>query len=562
MYTNFYGFSEAPFNVTPDPRFLYLTPSHREALASMLYGIMERKGFISIIGEVGTGKTTLIHTLLAKVDERVRAVFIFHTRLGFEELLKTILSELGMPVPDRGKASLLRALNGCLIQKLSRGENVTLIIDEAQNLDKEVLEELRLLSNLETPKSKLLQIVLVGQPELDARLDLLELRQLKQRIGIRRRIEPLSPEESGKYIDHRLRQVGSGGAKVFTKDALVLVCRQSKGIPRMINTICDNALLIGYGLSKKRIDVEIVREVLRDIGELAHGPSQLGSLQPPEESEERPKKIHHEAWQWGSLQTSEEPEVNSRKTHGSSFARLVFVGLVLVAALALAFFLGGRFFSGRVREPKVLAKDAAPAAPRLPDKSPPTTAEVTPTRESVAPEPVNRPLTYPAFPAAGPPDSEKAPAIEDASSSAKEKGQVISTRRGDSIFSLARKHYRVANETLACFIMEANPEIDNIHQIRRNQEIRVPEIGEEFLIIREAGDSYRIRLGTFTTRRPPSALGEAPGLRGKKLESIPRKVALGETWYEIQAGGFGSKEECLKIIRSLKEKGLLPAFGS
>ena len=192
---SFYGFSEEPFNVTPDPRFLYLTPSHREALASMMYAIKERKGFISITGEVGTGKTTLVHTLLMKLDTQVKAVFIFHTHISFEELLKAILTELDIPVLDGGKAGLLHAFNESLIRRLSQNENVALIIDEAQNLGKEVLEELRLLSNLETPKSKLLQIVLVGQPELEAKLDSPDLRQLKQRIGIRRKVEPLPPEE-------------------------------------------------------------------------------------------------------------------------------------------------------------------------------------------------------------------------------------------------------------------------------------------------------------------------------------------------------------------------------
>ena len=195
MYNDFYGFSEEPFNVTPDPRFLYLTPSHREALASMIYGIKERKGFISIMGEVGTGKTTLVHTLLMKLDENVKAVFIFHTHVSFEELLKAVLTELDIPVLDQGKAGLLHALNENLIRRLSQNENVALIIDEAQNLGKEVLEELRQLSNLETPRSKLLQIVLVGQPELEAKLNSPELRQLKELIGIRRRIEPLPPED-------------------------------------------------------------------------------------------------------------------------------------------------------------------------------------------------------------------------------------------------------------------------------------------------------------------------------------------------------------------------------
>src|SRR3972149_76267 len=159
MYNEFYAFSESPFNVTPDPKFLFLTPDHQEALAAMIYGIRERKGFISITGEVGTGKTTLIYTLLKQIEERVKAVFIFHTNITFEQLLRNILLELELPIVEKGKTALLRLLNEYLIQRLTRDENLVIIIDEAQNLSKEVMEGLRMLSNLETPKSKLLQII-------------------------------------------------------------------------------------------------------------------------------------------------------------------------------------------------------------------------------------------------------------------------------------------------------------------------------------------------------------------------------------------------------------------
>ena len=208
MYTEFYGFSEKPFNITPDPRFLYQTADHREALASMIYGIRERKGFIAITGEVGTGKTTLIYTLLKDLKEGVKTVFIFHTNITFVQLLMNILSELEIPTPDEKETTLLRGLYDYLIQGLSRNENVTIIIDEAQNLSKEVMEGLRMLSNLETTTSKLLQIILVGQPELDVKLDSPELRQLRQRIEIKRQLRPLSRQECQEYIDHRLKISG------------------------------------------------------------------------------------------------------------------------------------------------------------------------------------------------------------------------------------------------------------------------------------------------------------------------------------------------------------------
>jgi type II secretory pathway predicted ATPase ExeA len=265
MYTEFYNFSEMPFNLTPDPKFLYLTPSHREALAAMLYGIKERKGIISVTGEVGTGKTTLIHSLLKKCNEGIKTVFIFYTNITFENLLKNILFELELPIIEEEKTALLHQLNNYLIQRLSCDENVVVIIDEAQNLFSKVMEELRMLSNLETPKSKLLQLVLVGQPELEVKLDSGNLRQLKQRIGIRRQISALSREECIKYIDHRLNLVGSSTSRIFTSEAIALICDYAKGIPRTINILCDNALLIGYGLSQKKINGDIIHEVIRDM---------------------------------------------------------------------------------------------------------------------------------------------------------------------------------------------------------------------------------------------------------------------------------------------------------
>ena len=264
MYTRFYGFAEKPFNVTPDPKFLYLTAAHREALASMMYGITERRGYIAITGEVGTGKTTLIYTLLNQLSDKVRAVCVFHTAVTFEQLLRTILSELNLPC-DGSKDELLRDFKTCLREQLAHDKITALIIDEAQNVPAEVLEEIRLLSNLETEKEKLLQIVFVGQPEFERKLDSEHLRQLKQRIVMRRTIPPLTGKEIIEYIEHRLKLVGSSTSAVFTAEALSLICTYSQGMPRTINTICDNAFLLGYGLSKKQIDGHTILEALQDM---------------------------------------------------------------------------------------------------------------------------------------------------------------------------------------------------------------------------------------------------------------------------------------------------------
>ena len=261
MYNEFYGLSEKPFELLPDPRFLFLTTGHREIIASMLDGIRNRKGFISIIGEVGTGKTTLIRYLLGKleVEEKVKTVFIFHPTVTFKELLKNILLELDLEVMDADKRALLHQLNEYLTQMVPKGETLVVIIDEAQDLSKEVLGELGML-----PKREALQVVFVGQPEFEDKLNSQGLRQLQQRIGIKRQIRVFSEGESEDYIDHRLRLVRSSSSERFTPKAISLICSHAQGIPRLINLLCDNALLMGYSLSQKKIDVDMIREVIKD----------------------------------------------------------------------------------------------------------------------------------------------------------------------------------------------------------------------------------------------------------------------------------------------------------
>jgi general secretion pathway protein A len=259
MYNEFYGFSEKPFEVTPDPRFLYLTPSHREALDSMIDGIKNRRGFISITGEAGTGKTTLIHSLLNSLGEKVKTIYIFHSTITFKELLKTILSELDLGVGEESEPAFLYRLVKYLTQ-MGADETLAIIIDEAQNLAEELMQELQMFSDLE---AKAIQIVLVGQPESQG------LSQFKQRIRIKHQIRALTGEESMDYIDRRLRLVGRSSSQMFTPKALSMICSYVQGIPRIINILCDNAFLMGYNLSQKNIDVDIIREVIKDI----EGPS-------------------------------------------------------------------------------------------------------------------------------------------------------------------------------------------------------------------------------------------------------------------------------------------------
>lgn len=264
MYLRFFGFAERPFNVTPDPRFLYLSAHHQEALAILTYGVRERKGFIVLTGEVGSGKTTLLHTLLDRLDPNVRAAYLFNTSLSQVDLMRAVVEDFGVPTTATSVGDLVADLNAWLIDRLARGENSVLIIDEAQNLSPELLESVRLLSNLETSKEKLLQLVLVGQPELNLTLNHPSLRQLKQRISLRYHIPPLTRTETLDYIVQRLRIAGATG-RIFTDRALDEIYYYSRGIPRLINILADNALLTAYAKEQRLVDEATVIEAVRDL---------------------------------------------------------------------------------------------------------------------------------------------------------------------------------------------------------------------------------------------------------------------------------------------------------
>lgn len=264
MYLEHFGFAERPFNVTPDPRFLYLSAHHQEALAILVYGVRERKGFLVLTGEVGSGKTTLLHTLLDRLDPNVRAAYLFNTSLSQADLLRAVVEDFGVPTKATSVGDMLTDLNTWLIDRLVRGENSVLIIDEAQNLSPELLESVRLLSNLETSREKLLQLVLVGQPELNLTLNHPSLRQLKQRISLRYHIPPLSRTETLDYIVQRLRIAGATG-RIFTDRALDEIYYYSRGIPRLINILADNALLTGYAREARVVDETAVAEAVRDL---------------------------------------------------------------------------------------------------------------------------------------------------------------------------------------------------------------------------------------------------------------------------------------------------------
>jgi type II secretory pathway predicted ATPase ExeA/phage tail protein X len=522
MYTSFYHFTEKPFNLTPDPKFLFYTPSHREALASMIYGINERRGFVVITGEVGTGKTTLIYTLLNNLNEKVKTAFVYHTTATFEQLLGHILIDLNVPVVTEDKMALLQKLNDHLVRNIAQDETLAIIIDEAQNLPSQVLEELRLLSNLETTKQKLIQILLVGQSELEAKLDSQELRQLKQRIGIRRTIKPLTLEESREYIEHRLNVAGSTTSQVFTSDAVALICKHANGIPRMINILCDNAFLIGYSLSKEKIPGKIIGEVVRDLGIDVEKPvfaAATDAALPPAE-----------------------PKPPSRNI---SFYLVSFILLIMLTFISLS--IRGYFKQKPVHEnvPQLteITPEVQPPPPEV-AQQPPATVEPAP----LQPEPQK--------PAAKQ-ETQREPAPKKPITLNKPKAfKSAFLSKGKSLYSLAIKNYGKANPTIYDLILHANPGITDIRGIPDRRKIILPAITPESFIQETAGD-YSIFIGTFESSAQASQCAAQISSLGKNTLIKAQKFSPSETWYRLTAGTFATPDEALAAINLLIKQGII-----
>ena len=265
VYLEYYGLTEPPFNITPNPRFLFFSTKHREAFNHLLYGIRERKGFVQLTGEVGAGKTTLCRALLEQLGPNFSTALILNPVLDADHLVKAVAMEFGLNVKDKDRLDILATINQFLLDQMQEGRDTVLIIDEAQNLTNELLEQVRLLSNLETDDRKLLQIVLMGQPELRDRLNAHELRQLRQRITVRYHLRPLTRPEIGQYVQHRLQVSGSKGGPFFTYPALWRIFSYSQGIPRLVNAVCDKCMLAGFVHQRDVIDYRMVNIAIREL---------------------------------------------------------------------------------------------------------------------------------------------------------------------------------------------------------------------------------------------------------------------------------------------------------
>jgi general secretion pathway protein A len=266
MYKAFFGLNSTPFNLSPDPSFLYRSAQHEEALASLIYGVQSRKGFIVLTGEVGTGKTTMLECLRDHLTaHHTPFAFLFNSRLTTEQFFEMIAYDFDLPCTRNSKTEVLFALNSMLIQRANQNQTTVLIVDEAQNLEWEVLEEIRLLGNLETRRGKMMQIIMSGQPELDRKLEEREYRQLKQRIALRCHLRPFTAIETSQYIASRLRRAGMAEQTVFPPSVLTEIHRRTQGIPRLINSVCDNMMLTSFAMESRQANLEMLEEVSRDL---------------------------------------------------------------------------------------------------------------------------------------------------------------------------------------------------------------------------------------------------------------------------------------------------------
>lgn len=529
MYTDFYQFSEKPFEDNPDPKFLYLTPSYQEALASILTWIREGHGFSAITGEAGTGKTYFIHGLVNHVDEKVKTIIILNPTITFKELLKQILLELNQPVREKTETALFHQFKRFLDQLMTEGETLLIIFDEAQGLNDQTLEGIARFLDL---TSKPIRIIFVGQHHFDERLCSPGLSKLGKSIKIKHRIKSFTEVESRGYIDHRLRLVEST-SQIFTPKAISMICSYTQGIPSLINHVCDNAFRVGFTMNQGKIDIDIIEEVIQNLAGPGVPPKILRSFHPVRQI------------RWFPIRFP------------TSFKRVSIAILFLV-------FLGGVFFlfyeylgrgSMKIQGIKSFIESKLAMKPFTHKPSAEGTIESISTKDRTLPSDESK-LTQP--------ESSSVHRGAVFLTPGKGKQQLIEVKvveRGEFLFSLAKKYYHMANTTLMALILDCNPEITNANLIILNQKIKIPKITEELLIIQYPEHTYKIHVGTFQNSSFVRFYRNEPVLKGKVVEIFPRKVSPQETWYRVVVGPFAHKDDCLKVIDQLKGKGLLPVFG-
>ena len=581
-YTHFFGFSQKPFDFEPDLDSLFLIKSQTEALISMINGINERRGLILISGESGTGKTALLRYLQIKLAKKIKTVFISRLSIFFKEGLKQITQELGLPLADETPAFFLSQLRAHLAAGLVRNENLVIFVDDAQNLNKETFEELRLLSQMQEGGARLVQIVLAGQTELENILDVEALRPPDRQVQIRLQLQPLLPEESHLFIEQRLRRAGRSSGEVFTPEALDLIVSQGCGIFRNVIFLCDKAFQNGFELQQRMIDAAIIRKILAEMGV----PSLAGQGKSAEITD--PNALIHRLFQ--NPPRIVKPGI---LTEGISYLkrRPSYLYILGTFVLGLVFYLAWEFLPApspsrtyKIEAPAPVAKEQIPIP--APKEKVATSAQSVPIAppdrkaELAAPSP-DKTMGFPS-PAKSKPEAKiegkaapkaepKQPAKDESKkeSKAELKPEVereirfqepVEVPKGKTLYSFARDYYHHANPTLVDYILESNPHIKDMDRVPIDQNIVIPEILEGSLLVQSPDGSWKIRLGTFESGQAEKAFKEEPLLKEKEIEIVPRQVSPATTWYRLYAGKFDTMEEAFKTTQDLREKGLLPAL--
>ena len=523
MYTEYFGFREDPFNTSTDIHFYYSNPVFQGAYDSLLYGIRQRKGFMLLTGEVGTGKTTLLRWLMRSIEDSVRFVYFFNTKLNFEEMLSMVCDDLALPVKGIGRLRQIQAINEFLYAQSEAGGTGVFLIDEAQNLDDEFLEPLRLLANLEKNGQTLLQVILVGQPELERKIAQPRLRQLNQRIAIRCRLERLYDREMEAFITLRLQTAGYTGPRLFSAPALRKIGRYSQGIPRLVNVICDNALLIAYNLSQKEVSEEIIDEVAQDFS-LDTDAAQDG----PEEQEEN-EEHKEQGWNGGiaeAASTEMKPDapqspdfplisVTERQSIWKNRLRSPF-GLG-VAALLIFVLLGGAraLFSPDQVQERVEADRSVPQAVSVSERTADVPAvyarsALTPGDESAltpgdgSEQQTSDDLLTEATPSRITQEQEKGEnSLRQVAGQVKDSGTLGQQNQlgvvppGSTIWEMVTAVYGSSNTLALDLVNQSNPHISNLNSIRVGEKIWFPPLLKETLVRQQPDHSFHLAVRAF-----------------------------------------------------------------
>jgi general secretion pathway protein A len=497
MYNSYFGFSVSPFSVTPDPNFFYTNPVYQEAYANLRYGIESKKGFIVITGEVGTGKTTLLRKLMHNLEGTIHTVFVFNTYLNFTELLQVILYDLGLAPREPNKVTMLQELNDYLIAQLKQGHIVSVLVDEAQNLSDEALEGLRLLSNLETDQEKLIQIVLMGQPELQARLDRPSLRQLKQRVALQCRLLPLEDKEVSPYVDFRLRAAGYKGKDLFHSDAFRQIAFYSNGIPRLVNIICDNALLCAYARSRKTVSADIIKEAASDL--------RLGAEAQLAQPETSPSVFVART----PTGTPSPGATNGVPQH--RVRRMVKGGveacLTLLVFVAVASLIDPRnFLTNAWRGLEVAKHNLNQWALLI-------------ARQDVVAEKANAEVKI------------------------ERTDQRVIIPSGSSIYQIAADTYGANTGLGMDLIKEFNPEIKNLNRVAAGKDLLLPSLTPETLLRKQADGSYHLIAASFRSLAGANEYAGRLSNKGYQVTITSRKVSDDLLLHRVEINGLKNLEE-------------------